>query len=220
MPPPPAASAEFFQLRPETKPPTPPILLARLGVLLLPAALLSVGTLRPGLPPKSQLLLSVGAAFQIFLCFLTYRSRRGWRQSIGSSVLLFYLTGLGWLGLGLGVANLDDWYLYLAQGILLVASLGVFAAQILLDSGAPERRRAQMFAKRLADRKDWPANLATCRILPEVKAFREALHQDPTPALGLLGHPRPQVRIAALSALEFRTHWRAGQAEIVLQVSL
>jgi hypothetical protein len=37
--------------------------------------------------------------------------------------------------------------------------------------------------------------------------------------LGLLGHPRPQVRVAALAALEFRKHWRAGQAETVLQVA-
>jgi HEAT repeat protein len=156
---------------------------------------------------------------QLALCFIMYYSRRGWRRSLGVSVLLLYPTGLGWLGLGLGLANRDDWYLYFAQGILLVASLVVFAFQILADSGAPERRRAQLLARRLADRKDWPADLATSRTLPEVKAFREALRQDVSPALGLLGHPRPQVRIAALSALEFRTHWRPGQAQAVLQVA-
>ena len=194
-------------------------MVGRLGILLLPAALLSVGTLRPGVPPKSQLLLLVGTAFQVLLCFISYRSRQGWRQAMGPSLLLLYLTGLGWLGLGLGIADLNDWYLYFAQAILLIVSLVVFAMQILVDSGAPERRRAQLLAKRLADRKDWPADLANCRGLAEVKALREALHLDATPALQLLGHPRPQVRIAALAALEFRKYWRSGQPQMVVQLA-
>ena len=217
---PPAPTAGFLQIGSEPKPPSPATMVARLGALLLPAVLLWVGTLRPDLPTKSQMLLYVGTACQILLCFVTYRIRRGWRQSMGSSVLLLYVTGLGWLGLGLGVSNVDDWYLYFAQGILLVVSLVVFAVQILADSGAPERRRAQLLAKRLADRKDWPADLASCRTLPEVKALREAIHVDATPALGLLGHPRPQARMAALAALEFRKQWRFGQAQMVLQVAL
>jgi HEAT repeat protein len=188
-------------------------------VLLLPAILLLLGTLRPGLPVKSQMLLYVGTAFQILVCYLCCRSRRGWRQSTGPSILLLYLTGLGWLGLGLGVSDLDDWYLYFAQAILLIISLVVFALQILLDSGAPERRRAQLLAYRLANRKDWPSDLAACRSLPEVKALREALHLDATPALSLLSHGRPQVRVAALAALEFRKQWRSGQAQMVLQVA-
>jgi hypothetical protein len=192
---------------------------ARLGVLLLPAALISVGTLRPGVSPKSQTLLLVGTAFQLVLCFMSYRSPHGWRFSIGPSLLILYLTGLGWLGLGLGISNLDDWYLYFSQAVLLVVSLVVFALQILVDSGAPERRRAQMLALRLANRKDWPQDLASCCTLPEVKALRETLHQDATPALTLLGHPRPQVRLAALAALEFRNFWRSGQAQTVLQMA-
>jgi HEAT repeat protein len=194
-------------------------MVGRLGILLLPAALLSVGTLRPGVPPKSQLLLLVGTAFQVLLCFISYRSRQGWRQAMGPSLLLLYLTGLGWLGLGLGISDLNDWYLYFAQAVLLIVSLIVFAMQILVDSGAPERRRAQLLAKRLADRKDWPADLANCRALAEVKALREALHLDATPALQLLGHPRPQVRIAALAALEFRKYWRSGQPQMVFQLA-
>jgi hypothetical protein len=34
-----------------------------------------------------------------------------------------------------------------------------------------------------------------------------------------LHHPRPEVRVAALGALEFRKEWRPGQAEMVLQVA-
>jgi hypothetical protein len=220
MAPPLADSPGFYPPRPESRPASAPTLLTRLGVVLVPAVLLTIGTVRPGQSVKLQVLLSVGTAFQLALCFITYHTRWGWRRALGSSVLLLYLTGLVWLGLGLGLANRDDWYLYFAQGILLVASLGVFALQILADSGAPQRRRAQMLARRLSDRKDWPVELVTCRTLPEVKAFREALRQDASPALQLLGHSRPQVRIAALAALEFRTHWRAGQAQTVLQVAL
>src|SRR5438876_140522 len=65
-----------------------------------------------------------------------------------------------------------------------------------------------------------PADLDACRTLPEVKALREALHLDAAPVIPLLHCPRPQVQIAALAALDFRKHWRPGQAEAVLQVAL
>src|SRR5262249_44713548 len=35
----------------------------------------------------------------------------------------------------------------------------------------------------------------------------------------LLSNQRPQVRVAALTALEYRSHWRPGQAQIVLQLA-
>jgi len=49
--------------------------------------------------------------------------------------------------------------------------------------------------------------------------LREAVHNDPVPALAMLLQPRPQVRMAALAALEFRKHWEPGQAELVLSVA-
>src|SRR5438046_1970483 len=85
---------------------------------------------------------------------------------------------LPWLWLG--AAHLDDWYPHLAQAVLLVVPLLVFASQTLTNSGAPALRRARLLAQRLADRKDWPADLTACRSLPEVKALREALHVDAT----------------------------------------
>ncbi len=74
-------------------------------------------------------------------------------------------------------------------------------------------------AQRLAERKEWPADLAVCRTLSEVKALRAALAYDAAPALALLRHPRLEVRVAALAALEFRKEWRPGQAELVLQIA-
>src|SRR5207237_1288343 len=38
-------------------------------------------------------------------------------------------------------------------------------------------------------------------------------------ALVLLQHPRVEVRVAALAALEFRKDWRPGQAELVMQIA-
>ena len=51
-----------------------------------------------------------------------------------------------------------------------------------------------------------------------LSALREAL-VDASPARALLNNRRPEVRVAALAALEFRSHWRYGQAEVVLQLA-
>jgi len=80
-------------------------------------------------------------------------------------------------------------------------------------------RRAHGLAQRLMDRHDWPADMAQCRTLPEVKAFRATLAYDAAPALALLKHARTEVRVAALAALEFRKDWRPGQAELVMQIA-
>lgn len=189
----------------------------RLAVFLLPAVLLLGAASRTdGQDP--QLLLILGTGFQILLCSVSLRYLPG-RRLVGPAVLLLYLTGLGWLWLGRGLSDLDDWYLHFAQALLLVVSLAIFGAQVLADSGASEWRRAHLLARRLAARGDWPADLGSCRLLPEVKALREALHIDAAPALRLLAHPRPQVRVAALAALEFRKNWRPGQAEGIVQIA-
>jgi hypothetical protein len=126
------------------------------------------------------------------------------------------LIALAWLWWG---SNTEDWYTNMAKAVLLVVPLLVFGYQTLIDSGAPAIRRARLLADRLAARKEWPADLATCRNLAEVKALRAALGVDASPALALLQHSRPEVRVAALAALEFRKDWRPGQAELVLQVA-
>jgi HEAT repeat protein len=71
----------------------------------------------------------------------------------------------------------------------------------------------------LVVKRDWPGDLLACKTLPEVRALREALRDDAEPALALLMHPRPQARIAALAALEFRPEWKKGQAAAVLQAA-
>jgi hypothetical protein len=189
--------------------------LLRVTVLLLPACLLLLGVMRT--TGRAQGLLLLGAAFQLIVCTLAFVSGSSWRQPAAAFLITLYMIALGWLWLG--VSGLRDWYPHFAQALLLVVPLTVFAGQTLTNSGALALRRASLLAQRLASRRDWPANLSTCRNLPEVKALREALYLDATPALELLDHGTLSVRVAALAALEFRKNWRAGQAELVLEVA-
>jgi hypothetical protein len=202
--------------RPERRVPSLITLAIRVMILLLPAALLFFSVQRAEGHTRSM--LALGSVFQILVCCLSFFSQRGWREPIGPSAITLYLIALGWLWL-VQPQSSADWYPHFAQSVLLIVPLSVFAIQTLTNSGAASLRRARVLAQRLADRKDWPADLAACRDLPEVKAFREALHLDATPALNLLHHARLPVRMAALAALEFRANWRAGQVELVLQAA-
>jgi hypothetical protein len=186
----------------------------RVGVLLLPTLLLLGAALR--YPGGDTIVLWAGTGFQAVVCGLTFASRRSWRQPVGPSIITLYLVALAWLWCSNSVA---DWYTHLIKATLLVIPLCVFAFYTINDSGAPANRRARLLASRLANRREWPSDVAACRALPEVKALRAALHNDATPALALLQHPRSEVRVAALAALEFRKDWRPGQAELVLQTA-
>jgi hypothetical protein len=105
------------------------------------------------------------------------------------------------------------------MGTLLAVPLASFAAKFLRDSGAIPLRRARKLATRLARRSNWPAELAACASVPDVAALREAIYIDASPALGLLANPRPQVRIAALGALEARSQWRPQQPDAILKLA-
>lgn len=186
----------------------------RLFVLFLPAALLFTAAVRT--PESDNLMLWLTIACQALFCSLSFWSRQSWQQTTGPSVISVYLIGLAGLWWGIDV---NDWFTNGAKGVLLSVPLAAFGWQTLVDSGAPAVRRAQTLARRMADRKEWPADLAACRTLPEVKALRAALTADASPALALLNHERPEVRVAALAALEFRKDWQPGHAELVLQVA-
>jgi hypothetical protein len=183
-------------------------------VLLLPAGLLLGGGLWAA--GRSQLMLGAGAGVALVLGLLLIRLRT-WRPPVNLLVIGLYLAALLWLWLA--TADAAAWYPHLAQALLLLVPLLLFAAQVLAGSGVESLRRARLLAHRLAERKDWPADFAACRTLPEVKALRESLHPEAAPALALLQHPRPQARLAALAALEFRKAWRPGQAELILHLA-
>jgi hypothetical protein len=189
--------------------------LGRLTMLLLPVSLMAVASLRAVGDRAS--ILWLGTLFQILACFLALFASGGCRRPAGPSVIMLYVIALSWMLLG-GVGA-DDWFTHLSQAILLVVPLLAFGMQCLQESGAPALRRARQIADRLARRHDWPASLDDCRALAEVKALRESLHVDAAPALSLLSNARPQVRIAALAAMEFRQDWRGGQPEVVLNAA-
>jgi hypothetical protein len=187
--------------------------IGRAVVLLVPAALLAASALRSW--DQKPFLLLAGLTFQLLVCFLAFFSRSS-NQPIGPSIVTLYLTGVAWLWFG-DVVN--DWLTHLSKGILIGVPILVFGYQTLVESGAPVMRLANGLAHRLANRQDWPTDLMQCRSLPEVKAFRATLAFDAAPALALLQHPRVEVRVAALAALEFRKDWRPGQAELVMQIA-
>lgn len=192
-----------------------PALLCRTVILLVPTGLLAAVAVRQGNEGNPNVILWLGTAFQLCVCFLSFFSRGSWRQPLGPSVITLYLIALAWLFFG---DKHEDWFSHLTKSVLMIIPLIVFGFQTLYDSGAPALRRANLLADRLRARRDWPADLQLCRAIPEVKAFRAALGSDASPALALLSDPRPEVRVAALAALEFRKEWRPGQAELVLQI--
>jgi hypothetical protein len=191
------------------------LLLGRIILLLLPLALLLICSIRG--TSTSPRLLWLGTLFQLLACGLSLFARPGQREPTAAAIIMLYVIALSWMVLG--TMGSEDWFCHLAQSILLVVPLSYFAVQCLMESGAPTMRRARHLAHRLANRRDWPEQLHDCRLLPEVKALREAVHLDASPALSLLSNPRPEVRVAALAALEFRQNWRPGQPQIVLQLA-
>jgi hypothetical protein len=180
-------------------------------LLAIPTVTLGLLALRTGLLP-----LAVGAGVQglFFLVFL--RAQPVWRPPVSASVVVLYLIALVWAWVALRGST--DWLGHVAQGVLLLIGVGLLAVHDLTRTGAGPLRRANHLSRRIASRDRWPAQLADCRVIPEAIALRDAIHADPSPALVLLSDPRPQVRTAALGALEYRPHWRAGEAELVLKV--
>lgn len=191
------------------------LLLGRIFLLLLPLTLLLISSIRG--TSTSPRLLWLGTLFQLLACGMSLFARPGRREPTGAAIIMLYVIALSWMVLG--TLGSQDWFCHLAQSILLVVPLIYFGVQCLMESGAPAIRRARHLAYRLAHRRDWPEQLHDCRRLPEVKALREAVHLDASPALALLSNPRPEVRVAALAALEFRQNWQPGQPLIVLQLA-
>jgi HEAT repeat protein len=186
------------------------------AAFLVPAMLLAGAALRAQ-DAWSSRFLWMGSAVLVVVAGSTVFASHTWRRPTGPAVVMLYLLGLGWIIFGWH-GQLDS-YVALSQAVLLILPLLALGYQILRDGGVIEIRRAQVLARRIATRSEGRLDLSACRELPEVKAFREALHSDPTPALALLARKRNEVRLAALCALEFRKDWRRGQAQLVLRLA-
>ncbi len=188
--------------------------LGRAALLALPSALLMLLALGH---PEAALGLWSGVAVLGLGALTAYLAGHAGREPAGPALILLHAAALVWLLVALPGA--DGPVANLVRAALIVVPVWLFGLQCLRDSGATALRRARQIAAQLQRRGNWPADLMTIRQLPEVQAFREALHVDAAPALELLVDLRPAVRVAALSALEFRPVWRPGQAQIVLQLA-
>jgi hypothetical protein len=193
-------------------------ILAGLGglvILSIPAGVLALAAMRTGhsLPP----VLSGGVATLAFLALGLLREAGAARAARHKLATPLYLAAV--LILWFSAPNTHDEFIQGAMGVLLGVPLTLFVFQEILFTGRAGLRRARALVRRIAAKLDWPADLTACKLLPEVKALREALREDAEPVLELLGHPKAEVRVAALAALEFRPSWAKGQPEAVLRVA-
>jgi hypothetical protein len=139
-----------------------------------------------------------------------------WQAVLTKTSVALYGLALAWFWIC--AEDYGDWTSRLTTGLLLTLLMVLVACQELHATTSAAGRRAHLQLHRLAQRQNWPANLAEITQLPEVGALRDTLSEDPTPALMLLMHPRPEVRMAVLGALAFRPRWKRGQALLVMQV--
>lgn len=186
--------------------------LASLGLLCVPTAVLGYLAFRLDALP-----LAVGAGVQGLFVLVFHRAHPVWRPPASSSVIILYLIALGWLFLP--TRGSSDWAVYAGQGVLLLAAVGLVGLHDLTRTGAEPLRRAHKWSRRIASRTHWPLQLAECRTLPEAARLRDAIRDEASPALALLSDPRPEVVTTALGALEYRPHWKPGEAELVLKVA-
>ncbi len=205
------------QFKPETgsRRPALSVQLFRLALLLLPLGVLLLACRRYAADYTH--LLWLGVLFQALTCVLLLVGGKCWREPLGLSGAMLYVIAFSWLTLAL--PDVRDGFLYVSRSVLLILPLAFFASQCLTESGAKELRRARTLADRLGRKSNWPADLDACRSVPEVRELREALRLDAGPALALLNHGLPQVRVAALAALRERRKWLPGQPEAVLHLA-
>jgi hypothetical protein len=187
-------------------------LLVSLALVLTPTAVLGALAYRHKAVP-----IAVGAGVQLLFALVFLRAHPVWRPPVSSSVILLYLIALAWAWVP--TRGHTDWAVHVAQGVLLAGAVGLVALHDLTRTGAEPLRRANKWSRRIASRTHWPLQLADARLLPEVDSLRDAVRDEPGPALALLSDPRPEVKVAALGSLEYRPDWRPGEAELVLKVA-
>ena len=182
-----------------------------LGLLFIPTVVLGSLAYRLSAVP-----LAAGAGVQLLFVLVFLRSHPIWRPPVSASVIVLYLIALGWAWLP--TRGTTDWTVHVGQGILLLGAVGLVALHDLVRTGAEPLRRASKWSRRIAVRSHWPLQLLDCRTLPEANSLRHAISKEAGPALALLSDNRPEVQVAALGALEYRSGWKPGEAELVLKV--
>jgi len=182
--------------------------------LLLPAALLALGFVGHSGPARLWYLLGAFGTFALAVAVWRFRKQRMWRSP---AVVLPYAGAIAVQALG--PFDFHSFYAHFVLAVLGLIGVTVFGVQSVMATGAPSLRQARHLAQRLSARTEWPADLSACRGVPEVRPLRDALFDEAGPAMPLLEDQRPQVRIAALAAMEFRKYWRLGQPDQVLKIA-
>ena len=166
-------------------------------------------------PIESQFWLLIGFGVNAGSAVLAMSLLRD-LPSIRFSALFLSLIGLPWFFLTHDAGGFFTQTL--AQVILVSCVIAGLIAHWLDRSGSLMYRKARLLSEQISRKTDWPNELLRCKDIPEVSEFRQAIRYDAGPALNLLDHTHPGVRIAALSALEHRTHWTIGQTNEVMRL--
>lgn len=171
----------------------------------------------PALRRHPHILLWAGIGIQSVTTLAVLGCWAGGRRLSMHAVLGLYLLALLWLWPAAFLFT--DWCVHLAVGVLLIVVLATAGQLLVWSSGAAHMRRVRLAVARLARRRNWPDDLRECRTQLEVQRLREALADDPSPALTLLFDTRPAVQVATLAALERRKHWTNEHAGFILGVA-
>lgn len=191
--------------------------LLRVAALLGPALLMLLAYLRA--EGAAAPWLGIGVVVELAAILIVLAVSRGLPTL---AVAVFATWPVAWIIVGLmTVLTLGDglqgeWLFALLNGILPLPLLAVISAFVVRQSGALLIQQARHVAHQIMTKTDWPSDLQACRELPLIQDFREAIRFDATAAIQLLENPKPQVRLSALTALDSRRYWRAGQIERVI----
>jgi len=188
--------------------------LARDRVVSLTLLLVPPATLGAVAAASGSGVAAAGAAVGLVGSLLLLRHRNVWRPPASGLLVALYLIALGWLWFA--TRHEPDGLPRAARGALIFGALALFVGHDLARTGLEPRRRGRAIVRRLLRRVAWPAHPGEYAHLPEVRALAEVLRDDPGPAAELLNDGRFEVRLAAFTALQQRTYWRPGEADLVL----
>lgn len=185
--------------------------------LFAPAALFILGALGAG-TPEERFVFFMGSGALVVLAFGLVGYHRTLNPPLAQTVFMTSMAALFWLLLLLpdSTNRYATGYRQILEAGFALLAVGVLTYHWLVRSGAWLFRQARLISMKIAKKTDWPSDPVAIRESPLVRQFREALAFDANPALELMTHRQPEVRLAALSALEYRPNWRLGQVEAVL----
>ncbi len=183
-----------------------------LALLALPVAVLGVAAAR-----YQSASLAVGALATALAACLFVRERAVWRPPVSGTVIILYLLALGWLWVATHEAA--DGFARFGRGLFLLVAVGLLVVHDLTRTGVEPRRRARVLNNRLQTRARWPRTPGEFHDLPEVKALRVVVRDDPALVFELLEDRRAEVQMAGMAALQGRPFWRWAEAAVVLKAA-